>query len=376
MSSFKTQNRKYIPSFCIIALLLCLLSFSNARGAVSPPAVAVEVSGPAHFITEEGQYKTLSKGRFLEDGQAIATGAGGRVKLKLRDGSSVEIFEKARLEVNELVTEEEDKNETSLALILGHIEMKIKKLFAPEIVVTPTMIAGVRGTEFSVSVAEDGSSIVSVDQGKVSVSSGDEPDAEKGVLLSADQEARADAIGQRLRAQKRQIRSFKDAKAFRKKRLEQFIPMLPKAVGKLENGIDKRVSRMEYISAAIDRKAQKIDALIKEAKSLKPRERKKLKKIKMQLKPEIQGLFKNAKAFKIQGMRLKALYSRTVGLNRILPDIKDKLGDNYQLVEGKLENILNNRHDVKQRIVILAADVRKNVARVRPLVKRMKARGN
>jgi hypothetical protein len=122
------------------------------------------------MVSFEGEARRAATGDFVMSGEAIETGPGGFARVVMSDGSVMEVFEKSRAEV--IDSRVYQRSSHALALFMGRVWAGVVGDDERETsfeVVTPTAVAGVRGTQFSTGVAVDGATRVGVDQGTVSV---------------------------------------------------------------------------------------------------------------------------------------------------------------------------------------------------------------
>ena len=99
------------------------------------------------------------KGDVLDNGDSLKTGKNSYAELEFSNGSRVKISQETEVSIY--------KDYFSLAI--GYVRLYITKLFPNFEVRTPSAIAGVRGTEFTVEVLEDQTTIVTVYEGEVDV---------------------------------------------------------------------------------------------------------------------------------------------------------------------------------------------------------------
>jgi hypothetical protein len=105
----------------------------------------------------------------MNTGDTLRTGKDGLAELDQK-GVSIKI---AKNTVFTLMEREQGGNTSSvLSVTLGSIKFRYDKLTGQEpLVRTNSMVAGVRGTEFSVFSGDDGSTLIAVDSGQVTVES-------------------------------------------------------------------------------------------------------------------------------------------------------------------------------------------------------------
>ncbi len=129
------------------------------------------LKGKVYIKTSAGQKKKLLKiNQKIPVNSDIITLRNGKVTLFFRGGILVELKPNSHLLINKSFI---NKNNTSLSLIRGRSRFKIKKLLKNSgvQVYTPTAVVGVRGTEYEIQIADDGSLGVNVDDGKIKVDS-------------------------------------------------------------------------------------------------------------------------------------------------------------------------------------------------------------
>jgi len=133
----------------------------------SKSMVVVYTSGDAKLM-RAGQETALQVGMIVKEEDTIKT-TDGTVDLQSRSGSAVRISQFTTVTVSKLAGG--DSNDTKISMKHGGLLASVKKGSAKEnfSVVTPTAIAGVRGTTFRVEVAADEAPRVKVLDGKVAM---------------------------------------------------------------------------------------------------------------------------------------------------------------------------------------------------------------
>ncbi|MBE7438979.1 MAG: FecR domain-containing protein [Spirochaetales bacterium] len=149
------------------ALLAVLLACAKEKPAVETTSmVIVHTSGEARVI-RQGRTENARVGLLVHEADEIQTTTGS-VDLQTRGGSAVRVKENTSMTVAMLL----GRGDARLSLKQGSLLATVKKSRADEefAVVTPTAIAGVRGTTFSVSVDQAGKQPrVKVIEGKVAL---------------------------------------------------------------------------------------------------------------------------------------------------------------------------------------------------------------
>lgn len=151
-------------------------AFLKARGVLQPSDVGHVNSfqGDVTFTrlgTNEAVKVTGAEPVLFKD--LDETDIGARLELKFDDGSTLTIGEDTALHIDEMVYDPKTKKRSILLRVsVGTILVKAAKNTHPGSrfeVRTPTMVSGIRGTEFTVSVAESGLTRVITLEGSVGV---------------------------------------------------------------------------------------------------------------------------------------------------------------------------------------------------------------
>jgi hypothetical protein len=158
--------------------ILLLILFSLSLVIIYQQTYAkAKVMAKVHMLKGKAQYKvkgsksyqSLKRSQKLESGSTIKTLNKSTVSLKLFNGSLIELRQNSQIILNQ-----ELLKRSSVSLIKGGAKFKINKLLKAQKfnVYTPTAVAGVRGTEYDIGIANDGSMAVNVSEGAVAVNNG------------------------------------------------------------------------------------------------------------------------------------------------------------------------------------------------------------
>lgn len=133
-------------------------------------ATCINVPRDANIL-RDGKEEALVQGAEISSGDVIETGGSGKVSLSLPDGSGLKLLADTSVELLELL----ESNAIRLTLQSGSMWLYVMSLrlsISREKfeVKTPIAIAGVRGTEFTIEVAEDGTTTLTVLEGIVEFS--------------------------------------------------------------------------------------------------------------------------------------------------------------------------------------------------------------
>lgn len=127
---------------------------------------------------EEEIWLPVEKNMPLEEGDLLKTGPGAYAEVLIDDGSVIKVEENTEIAFDELNAGYETKRiESTIFLEFGRLIANIVRFTFPGSrfeIETPTMVAGVRGTEFIVETAGSEQTDVGVFEGEVSVAGFDE----------------------------------------------------------------------------------------------------------------------------------------------------------------------------------------------------------
>ena len=133
------------------------------------PADVTYIDGDASIRLNSGKTQDAQIGDKMNTGDTLRTGADGQAELNQK-GVTVKIAPKTVFTLME--REQGGKTTSVLSVALGSIKFRYDKLTGSEPMVrTNGAVAGVRGTEFSVFAGADGSTLIAVDSGQVTVES-------------------------------------------------------------------------------------------------------------------------------------------------------------------------------------------------------------
>jgi len=139
-----------------------------------PGATVVATSGPAQRAWQHGPYLPLVEGSQLVEGDSLRTGAEGFATLELPDGSHVRVPPDTELVITTLrKTVLTGVTDRVFSLRRGRVESEVTHATKPDDrfqIRSPSVVAGVRGTDFRVNYDNDnGSTAVEVVEGAVGV---------------------------------------------------------------------------------------------------------------------------------------------------------------------------------------------------------------
>jgi hypothetical protein len=150
-----------------ITMLLGL--FLGAGTLFAAPASVTYTEGDARIQTKAGKVQDAEIGDVMNAGDTLRTGADGASELDQK-GVTIKVAPKTVFTLME--RESGGKTTGVLSVALGSIKFRYGKLTGAEPMVrTNGAVAGVRGTEFTVFSGADGSTLIAVESGLVTVES-------------------------------------------------------------------------------------------------------------------------------------------------------------------------------------------------------------
>jgi hypothetical protein len=156
----------------VIFALVVLLTYSYVAAYVlvrTPPntALVTKVQGNVEIYRGYGlKWETAEVGDLLREGCWVRTGWGSSVELRMSDGSVIRIHRDTRLIMAELNEDPEGTLRRRLSMSVGQIIASVKKLPTADSyfeVETPSVVVGVRGTTFIVTVTEERTEVTALE---------------------------------------------------------------------------------------------------------------------------------------------------------------------------------------------------------------------
>ncbi|UOG50242.1 lipoprotein LipL45 [Leptospira noguchii] len=144
---------------------------SKAAATSSPSAVVVFSVGEAKILHADLTEEKAALGASLKTGDKVSTKQKSKIDIQFADGSAIRISENSVIDFDALSINSHGNSDTRLALVSGKVFAKVNKASKEDqfLVVTPTAIAGVRGTSFIVDRSKSDKAVVKVLDGAVAV---------------------------------------------------------------------------------------------------------------------------------------------------------------------------------------------------------------
>ncbi len=171
--------------------IVAVAALPNVSLAASVAATVIKTKG-AVFVNRDGHRDSLVDSDKLFESDIVETGPGGRVKLKLTEGSNeVVLGGDTSLKIEKVGQKDKSSKGTVLGLNKGSVRSNVKIKYSGQgedvyQVRTPNAVAGVRGTVFMVSFSpSDQKSLIATERGAVAWKSpGREMLVAKGMFAS------------------------------------------------------------------------------------------------------------------------------------------------------------------------------------------------
>lgn len=151
------------------AAVIALAAFV-ATAAMAQKANVVYVDGGVSIKSTAGKLRAADFGSQVSFGESVITGKDGMAELKLENGSEIRVSHNSVFSYTNVGTGAESRQ--VLATTVGKVSYKLNKATGKKpLIQTNSMVAGVRGTEFTVMAGRDGSVVLEVTEGIVDVES-------------------------------------------------------------------------------------------------------------------------------------------------------------------------------------------------------------
>lgn len=142
--------------------LVALLSAATAFPAMAEDSTALLVASRGDVFAElEAARRALAQGDSVEEEERIITGEKSFAVLQFVDGAKVTVRPNSVLDIKEYRYSGGDENAATLSLVQGGLRIITGAMAKAEPesfkVETPVALMGVRGTEFSIVLCDDGS---------------------------------------------------------------------------------------------------------------------------------------------------------------------------------------------------------------------------
>jgi hypothetical protein len=167
------RSKKMKPFTLSLVILLCLsvLGLLTAMGENGNDEEAGKITyilGTCRIKGEDGEFSDASVDRPVITGDTVQTLSGSEAEITLNDGNVIHLTEDSEITIDSWQLREDKR--TNISLLFGSVKLAIGRFRKGKdefSVNTATVLAGVRGTEFDVSLREDGEVLINVEEGSV-----------------------------------------------------------------------------------------------------------------------------------------------------------------------------------------------------------------
>ncbi|MBN2324349.1 MAG: FecR domain-containing protein [Spirochaetes bacterium] len=158
--------------FCL-AVLVCLsaigpLTVLGENGIDEEVGKITYIIGTCRIKGEDGEYGDASVDLPVRTSDTVQTLSASEAEITLDDGNLIRLTEDSEITIDNWQLREETR--TNISLLFGSVKLAIGRFRKGKdefSVNTATVLAGVRGTEFDVSLREDGEVLINVEEGSI-----------------------------------------------------------------------------------------------------------------------------------------------------------------------------------------------------------------
>jgi len=173
MSAMTTSN--HLQQTLLVLALAAI--YPIQAGAATSAGIAQFIAGDVNVRSADGKTDALLKGKDIESGQAIVTGANGRAQVRFSDGGLISLQPNTEFKIASYVDKADPQQDRFLVDLLRGSMRAITGLIgkrnrANYKVTTTTATIGIRGSGFNVGYNPDGSLGVSAEKDAIEVCSG------------------------------------------------------------------------------------------------------------------------------------------------------------------------------------------------------------
>ena len=356
----------------VVALVISITTSQQVNGEEIPVGKIDKIEGEVTILRTDGKEIAGEVGLSLFPGDQITTGERGMVWFSLQQGGQFRLGEEAQASIDELSASEEEDDQPTLRLVLGYLWSKIRKLKGkpPSLVLhTPTVIVGVRSTEFDTVVSLDGTSVITVDEGSVEVEAEDEKIIlEKGRMAEVEAEVKPAAPIQAIPKEKR------DWQAWRKKRIKKLLENLPQKAPKFRKRFEMAVTLSMKFTSRIKEASDRINEAIEKIRQAKrDKDRKKAVQLMRRLRERVQSFKVMVDKFRRTFNRLRVMGRLSHRVEKFVAKNKEHFSDqDLAVIESNLAIISQKRKQLKEIFQQTVFKIRQTFRELRELKKEIK----
>ena len=356
----------------VVAMVISITTSQQVNGEEISVGKIDKIEGEVTILRTDGKEIAGEVGLSLFPGDQITTGEGGMVWFSLQQGGQFRLGEEAQASIDELSASEEEDDQPTLRLVLGYLWSKIRKLKEkpPSLVLhTPTVIVGVRSTEFDTVVSLDGTSVITVDEGSVEVEAEDEKIIlEKGRMAEVEAEVKPAPPIQAIPKEKR------DWQAWRKKRIKKLFKNLPQKAPKFRKRFEMAVTLSTKFTSRIKEASDRINEAIEKIRQAKrDKDRKKAVQLMRRLRERVQSFKVMVDKFRRTFNRLRVMGRLSHRVEKFVAKNKEHFSEqDLAVIESNLSIISQKRKQLKEIFQQTVFKIRQTFRELRELKKEIK----
>jgi hypothetical protein len=221
------------------------------------------IHGTCLVKSEDGEYLDAVQGWMVDSKDTIKTLEHSEAEITLNDNNLIRITEDTEVSIDVLQLQE--NRFTDMGLLFGSIKLYVKRFIKDADVFsvnTATVTAGVRGTEFDVSIREDGEALINVEEGEI------ETDADgKKHTISAGNASVFSIVGKR-----GDFKGKVDREAWRREAMERFRKNPDLFTRKMLERERLIISRLKQNQPRVEQYRKDFEVFIEQMQSLEQRE--------------------------------------------------------------------------------------------------------
>jgi len=169
--SFVTVLMEQATRFALLILFIWAITPVAMANEVKGFVQVVDLQGAAEVrIGDDPAWQSVKQGQRLAPGSTLRTRPHSRMALLLADRTQVRLNENSLLEIQEVSDGSKTAGQTKFRQLLGRSWVQSKTVPKGVKWVTPVAVAGLRGTDWEIEVAEDGRTLLTVLSGEIDFS--------------------------------------------------------------------------------------------------------------------------------------------------------------------------------------------------------------
>lgn len=254
MGHLVTERTKIAMRVAALPWVLSILFWAHPAAADITTGKLTKVVGKVWVQAPNAAEAAAAAGAAIEAGSRVRTGPSGVAEVTFEDGTLVQVQASSSMQLSK---SKREVKKTSVVLFFGKLWSRVTRS-GGEVnyeIKTPNATCGVRGTEFTTTVGDDGTARVKVEQGKVAVAEADGDSSSSEVAPGQQVDADENGVGKAQNAQ-----SDAQSQAWQKERQERLAAQIEQIVAKIKSKIMSRKGKLEALQAQekvlLDRRKQ------------------------------------------------------------------------------------------------------------------------